>query len=67
MYPIYRSYDKLDQMVNIVNVDSRFDLGDASQPINNKSYVGKIIVTEPYNLFITQILGIKLILILKRK
>ena len=51
VYPIYRSYDKLDQMVNVVNVDSRFDLGDASQTIHNKSYVGKIIVEKPYNLF----------------
>lgn len=51
VYPIYRSYDKLDQMVNLVNVDSRFDLGDASQAIHNKSYVGKIIVDQPYNLF----------------
>ncbi len=51
VYPIYRSYDKLDQMVNLVNVDSRFDLGDASSEITNTSYVGKIIVEQPYNLF----------------
>ncbi|TVZ52147.1 formimidoylglutamase [Dokdonia sp. Hel_I_53] len=51
LYPIYRSYDKLDQMVNLVNVDSRFDLGDASQKILNTSFVGKIIVEKPYNLF----------------
>ena len=38
-------------MVNIVNVDSKFDLGDADLPITNKSYVGKIIVEKPYNLF----------------
>jgi hypothetical protein len=38
-------------MVNLVNVDSNFDLGDADKPISNKSYVGKIIVDEPYNLF----------------
>ena len=30
-------------MVNIVNVDTNFDLGDASQPIKNNSYFGKII------------------------
>lgn len=51
IYPIYRSYDELDQMVNLVNVDSRFDLGDASAAIHNKSYMGKIIVDQPYNLF----------------
>lgn len=51
VYPIYRSYDKLDQMVNLVNVDSRFDLGDANKPLEHQSYVGKIIVDKPYNLF----------------
>ncbi len=51
LYPIYRSFDKLDQMVNLVNVDSRFDLGDSSQEILNTSFVGKIIVEKPYNLF----------------
>ena len=38
-------------MVNMVNVDTNFDLGDAEKPITNKSYVGKIIVDQPYNLF----------------
>ena len=50
-YAIYRAFDGLDQMVNLVNVDSGFDLGNSSLPITNKSYVGKIIVDQPYNLF----------------
>lgn len=50
-YPIYRAFDNLDQMVNVVNIDSRFDIGDSMQPISNKSFVGKMIVEEPYNLF----------------
>ena len=51
VYAQYRSYDKRGSMVNIVNIDSKFDLGDADLPITNKSYVGKIIVEKPYNLF----------------
>ncbi|MFC6858138.1 formimidoylglutamase [Zunongwangia atlantica] len=51
IYAQYRAYDTLDEMVNLVNVDARFDLGDAEQVISNKSYVSKIIVNEPYNLF----------------
>lgn len=51
VYPIYRSYDELEQMVNLVNVDSRFDMGDVGGEMINTSYVGKIIVEEPYNLF----------------
>jgi arginase family enzyme len=51
LYAQYRAYDTFGKMVNMVNVDAHFDLGDAEKPISNKSYVGKIIVEEPYNLF----------------
>ncbi|MDT0646736.1 formimidoylglutamase [Zunongwangia sp. F260] len=51
IYAQYRAYDKLDQMVNLVNIDSKFDLGDADHPISSESYVGKIVVNKPYNLF----------------
>ena len=51
LYPIYRSYDSFQNTVNIVNVDPNFDLGDSSRPINNLSYLGKIILEEPHNLF----------------
>ncbi|MDN3492849.1 formimidoylglutamase [Winogradskyella bathintestinalis] len=50
-YANYRAYDSLMPMVNVVNVDTNFDLGDANLPIRNNSYVGKVIVEEPYNLF----------------
>ncbi len=50
-YAQYRAYDNFDQMVNLVNVDSRFDLGDASEILNNRSFVGKIVIDKPYNLF----------------
>lgn len=51
LYAQYRAYDGVDDMVNLVNIDSRFDLGDADKPISNRSYVGRIVVTKPYNLF----------------
>jgi len=57
LYPHYRSYDALEKMVNMVNVDHRFDLGDAENPISNKSYIGKIIIDKPYNLFNYSVLG----------
>jgi arginase family enzyme len=50
-YVNYRAYDGIRPMINIVSVDAKFDLGDAALPIKNNSYVGKIIVDEPYNLF----------------
>ncbi|PHS67181.1 MAG: arginase [Flavobacterium sp.] len=50
-YSQYRAYESFGNMVNIANIDSKFDLGDADQPISNKSYLGKIIVEKPYGLF----------------
>jgi len=50
-YANYRAYDTYATMVNIVNVDGKFDLGDSSRSIKNNSFVGKIIVEKPYNLF----------------
>jgi len=57
LYAQYRAYDGTGKMINLVNVDSRFDLGDAEIPISNISYVGKIIVEKPYNLFNYSALG----------
>ncbi len=51
VYADYRSFPQDGDMVNIVNIDSRFDLGNIESPISNKSYVGKIVVDKPYNLF----------------
>lgn len=50
-YANYRAYDNVMPMVNVVNVDAKFDLGDSAKPIKNDSFVGKIILDEPYNLF----------------
>ena len=50
-YAQYRAYDNIGEMVNLVNVDNKFDLGDSEANISNHSYMGKVIVNEPYNLF----------------
>jgi formiminoglutamase len=56
-YANYRAYDNLSNMVNVVNVDSNFDLGDSAKPIKNNSFLGKVILEQPYNLFNYSILG----------
>jgi len=56
-YANYRSFDTFKPMVNIVNVDCKFDLGDVSKPIKNDSFMGKIILEKPYNLFNYTTLG----------
>lgn len=57
LYSQYRAYDAVKKMINLANVDTRFDIGDADKPVNSKSYVGKIIVDTPYNLFNYSVLG----------
>lgn len=51
-YALYRAYDELEQMVNLVSIDSKFDFGKESDAIiSSSSYLTKIIVEEPNNLF----------------
>lgn len=57
VYAQYRGYDESGSMVNLVNIDRKFDLGDADLPISNTSFVGKIVVNKPYNLFNYSTLG----------
>ncbi|ADY28592.1 MULTISPECIES: formimidoylglutamase [Cellulophaga] len=50
-YPCYRAFDGLRNMINLVNVDSRFDFGDHEELISSHSYMSKIITDKPNNLF----------------
>ncbi|WP_333599472.1 formimidoylglutamase [Flavobacterium sp.] len=50
-YPLYRAYDSLEQMVNLVSIDSKFDFGKQEEGISTNSYLSKIILDEPNNLF----------------
>jgi len=51
IYPLYRAYDTLEQMVNLVSIDSKFDFGKQDDRFSTNSYMSKIIVDEPNNLF----------------
>lgn len=50
-FPLYRAFDNHEYMVNLTSIDTKFDLGSADENFSNHSYMGKIIVDEPYNLF----------------
>ena len=50
-YALYRAYDDLEQMVNLVSIDSKFDFGKESDAVSASSYLTKIIIDEPNNLF----------------
>ncbi|MCF6167111.1 formimidoylglutamase [Lutibacter sp.] len=50
-YANYRAYDKLEQTVNIVAVDNKFDLGTIEDQLTSQSYLSKIVMNKPNNLF----------------
>lgn len=50
-YSLYRAYDDLEQMVNLVSIDSKFDFGKDDAPLSQESYLTNIIMDEPNNLF----------------
>ena len=50
-YSNYRAYDKLEQTVNIVSVDNKFDLGAIEDDLTSQTYLSKIVMNQPNNLF----------------
>ncbi len=50
-YCNYLAYQKLEQMINIVTIDSCFDIGDGDSELNSQNYLSKIIVHKPNILF----------------
>ena len=49
-YAIYRSFDNLDQMVNLVAIDNKFDFAK-EEKLQSDSYLSRIIIEEPNNLY----------------
>jgi len=50
-YPQFLGYKDLEQTINVVAIDSVFDLGNPVADISNSSYLGKIILHQPNYLF----------------
>ena len=50
-YSNYRAYDELEQTVNLVAVDSKFDLGAIEDELTSETYLSKIVMDQPANLF----------------
>ena len=50
-YATYRAYDQLEQTVNLVSVDSCFNIGSIDEELTSASFLNKIIMESPNNLF----------------
>lgn len=51
IYGSYLAYTKQEQTINIVDIDSRFSLGNSDEVINSDNYLGKILFHQPNILF----------------
>ena len=49
-YALYRSFDQLEQRVNLGLIDPRFDLGILGDPLDSRGFLTKIIMDKPHNL-----------------
>ncbi|MFO8086354.1 MAG: formimidoylglutamase [Bacteroidales bacterium] len=47
----YRAYENLGRIINMAAVDCSFDLGNAEEVFNSRSYLSKIILQQPNYLF----------------
>lgn len=56
-YSIYNSYAIREQVINLVSIDSRFDLGGPEDPLNPSSWLGHIVLKQPNFLFNCSNLG----------
>jgi arginase family enzyme len=43
----YQAYSKLEKVVNVACVDSKFDLGNEKDPITSEAYVNKMVLQQP--------------------
>ncbi len=50
-YAQFLGYEKLEQTINVVNIDTGFDIGNLEEEISSVGYVGKIILHKPNYLF----------------
>lgn len=50
-YAVYKAYEKIGRIINIVAVDPLFDLGEKEGELDSRSYLSKIILHQPNYLF----------------
>ena len=50
-YANYTAYENMGQVINIASIDSSFDLGNAEEDFNSRSFLSKIILHQPNFLF----------------
>jgi len=50
IFPLYESFEKNNQLVNMVSIDSQFDFSKEDELISGRSYMSQILTKEPHYL-----------------
>ncbi len=50
-WAVYKAYEKIGQVINILSIDNMFDLGDTESELNSETWLGKVITSQPNYLF----------------
>lgn len=50
-YANYRAYEKLEQIINLVSIDPRFDFNTEQENVTSQAFLDKIILHQPCYLF----------------
>lgn len=56
-YAVYKAYEELEQLVNILIVDNKCDLGSPDSELSASAYINKMLMHRPCHLFNLAVLG----------
>jgi formiminoglutamase len=58
-FAMYEAYQKLEQLVNLTTIDSKFDLGDPEEELKSSAFISKILMHRPCFLFNASTIGVQ--------
>lgn len=58
-FAMYQGFEELEQMINVMSVDYKLDIGDPDQEINAGGFVNKMLMHRPCYLFNYATLGVQ--------
>lgn len=56
-FAMYQGYEELEQMINVMSVDYKLDLGDPEELVSSDAFVSKLLMHRPCFLFNYTVLG----------
>lgn len=56
-YAIYQGYEELEQLINVMSIDNKLDLGAPELPVSKDAFVSHLLMHRPCYLFNYSVLG----------